>query len=46
MLAAYDNKKNIRDLVAHMVSTYHPAEVPSVTIVKDAKYRELLPEDQ
>ena len=37
MTAAYSNKKNIRELVAAMVSTYHPANAP-VTIVKDNKY--------
>ncbi len=37
MLAAYNNKKDIRDRVAAVVSTYHPAG-PAVTIVKDSKY--------
>ena len=37
MLAAYRNDKNIRALVAEIVSTYHP-DNPPVTIVKDAKY--------
>ena len=37
MEAAYDNKENIRDRVAAMVSTYHPENAP-ITIVKDNKY--------
>ena len=37
MIAAYNNKKNIRDLVAAMVSTYHPDNA-AVTVVKDNKY--------
>ena len=37
MSAAYSNKKDIRERVAAMVSTYHPAQ-PPVTIVKDNKY--------
>ena len=37
MEAAYDNKEDIRDRVAAMVSTYHPENAP-ITIVKDNKY--------
>ena len=37
MEAAYDNKENIRDRVAAMVSTYHPENAP-ITIVKNNKY--------
>ena len=43
MLAAYKNKKDIRDRVQSMVSTYHPAN-PEVTVVKDGRYRELTKE--
>ena len=37
MTAAYNNKKDIREQVAAMVSTYHPDNAP-VTVVKDSKY--------
>ena len=37
MAAAYSNKKDIRDRVADIVTTYHPSN-PEVTVVKDAKY--------
>ena len=37
MSAAYSNKKDIRDRVAAMVSTYHPDNAP-VTLVKDNRY--------
>ena len=37
MTAAYSNKKDIRNRVAAMVSTYHPDNAP-VTVVKDNKY--------
>ena len=37
MTAAYSNKKNIRELVAAMVSTYHPEMAPAVE-AKDSKY--------
>ena len=40
MNAAYSNKKDIRDRVAAIVSTYHP-DNPPVTIVKDGKYMAL-----
>ncbi len=44
MSAAYSNKKDIRERVASMVSTYHPAQ-PAVTMVKDNKYVALTEED-
>ena len=37
MIAAYNNKKDIRSRVAALVSTYNPAHSP-VTVVKDNKY--------
>jgi len=37
MVAAYNNKRDIRERVAAIVSTYHPAG-PAVTVVKDSKY--------
>ncbi len=37
MNAAYSNKKDIRERVQRMVSTYHPDNA-QVTIVKDSKY--------
>jgi hypothetical protein len=37
MAAAYSNKKDIRNRVVAMVSTYHPDNAP-VTVVKDSKY--------
>ena len=41
MDAAYKNKKDIRERVAKVVNTYHPAN-PEVTVVKDGKYQELV----
>ena len=41
MTAAYSNKKDIRDRVAAVVTTYHP-DNPAVTVVKDAKYTALV----
>ena len=37
MNAAYSNKKDIRERVQRMVSTYHPDNA-QVTVVKDSKY--------
>lgn len=37
MTAAYSNKKDIRERVAAMVSTYHPDNT-TVTLVKDKRY--------
>ena len=45
MRAAYNNRKDIKDLVAQIVTTYHPQN-PEVTVVKDGKYRALLHEDE
>ncbi len=39
MDAAYHNRKDVRDLVAAMVNTYHPNNPP--TIVKDGQYTAL-----
>ncbi len=41
MKAAYANRKDIRDRVRAMVSTYHPGN-PDVTVVKDGKYQALV----
>lgn len=40
MLAAYNNKKDIRRRVAAMVSTYHPDNAP-VTVVRNDRYEAL-----
>ncbi len=45
MEAAYSNKKDIRDRVARMVSTYHPEGDPA-TSGKDKKYMALATESQ
>ncbi|MBR0153833.1 MAG: polysaccharide biosynthesis protein [Lachnospiraceae bacterium] len=45
MRAAYANKKEIRTLVANMVSTYHPAQ-ENQEPEKDATYETLLAEEQ
>ena len=37
MMAAYSNKKDIRERVAAMVTTYHP-DNPPVTMVKEGRY--------
>ncbi len=37
MQAAYHNKKDIRERVAKVVNTYHPAN-PTITVVKDSRY--------
>ena len=42
---AYNNRRDIRTRVAKMVSTYHPAEIPSVTVVKDGMYVPLAPNE-
>ena len=42
MTATYSNKKDIRNRVAAMVSTYHPNNAP-VTVVKASKYVALVP---
>ena len=41
MLASYSNKKQIRTLVAKMVSTYHPADMDPVP-EKDRTYQNLI----
>ena len=41
MKDAYSNRKDIRERVAAMVSTYHP-DNPPVTVVKDQKYVALI----
>ena len=45
MYAAYNNKKDIKERVAKIVTTYHPQN-HEVTVVKDGKYRALLHEDE
>ena len=45
MFAAYNNKKDIKERVARIVTTYHPQN-PEITVVKDGKYRALLHEDE
>jgi FlaA1/EpsC-like NDP-sugar epimerase len=45
MYAAYNNKKDIKEQVAKIVTTYHPQN-PEITVVKDGKYRALLHEDE
>ena len=45
MQAAYNNKKDIKERVAEIVTTYHPQN-PEITVVKDGKYRALLHEDE
>ncbi len=37
MRAAYHNKKDIRERVAKVVNTYHPAN-PTITVMKDSRY--------
>ena len=44
MSAAYSNKKDIRERVAAMVSTYHPDNA-HVTVVKDDKYVAMVAEE-
>ena len=44
MQASYSNKKNIRSLVAQMVSTYHPADM-NPEPEKDENYRRVLMND-
>ena len=41
MTAAYRNSKDIRQRVADMVPTFHPAN-PEVTVVRDARYEALV----
>ena len=40
MDAAYNNRPDIREYVAGIVNTYHPAN-PPITIVKDGRYAPL-----
>ena len=41
MTAAYRNSRDIRQRVADLVPTFHPAN-PAVTVVRDAKYEALV----
>ena len=45
MQAAYNNKKDIKERVAEIVTTYHPQN-PEITVVKDGKYQALMHEDE
>ena len=45
MLAAYNNRRDIKERVAQIVSTYHP-QSPEITVVKDGKYQALTHEDE
>ena len=45
MLAAYNNRRDIKERVAEIVTTYHPQN-PEVTMVKDGKYRALTQEEE
>ncbi len=45
MRAAYNNRKDIKDLVAGIVTTYHPRN-PEITVVKDGRYQALMHEDE
>ena len=45
MRDAYNNREDIKDRVAEIVTTYHPQN-PEITLVKDGKYRALLHEDE
>ena len=45
MLAAYNNRRDIKERVAQIVSTYHPQN-PEITVVKDGKYQALAREDE
>jgi len=45
MLAAYNNRPDIKDLVAGIVTTYRPQN-PEITLVEDGKYRPILREDE
>ncbi len=45
MQAAYDNREDIKDLVAAVVSTYRPQN-PEVTLVDDGRYRPILRADE
>ena len=45
MLAAYNNRRDIKERVAEIVTTYHPQN-PEITVVKDGKYRALTQEEE
>ena len=45
MLAAYNNRRDIKERVAEIVTTYHPQN-PEITVVKDGKYRAIAREDE
>ena len=44
MKAAYNNRKDIREKITDIVNTYHPMN-PTVTVVKDGRYRALTAEE-
>ena len=45
MLAAYNNRRDIKERVGEVVTTYHPQN-PEITVVKDSMYRALVREDE
>ena len=45
MLAAYNNRQDIKERVAEIVTTYHPQN-PEITVVEDGRYRALAREDE
>ena len=45
MLAAYDNRRDVKERVAEIVTTYHPQN-PEITVVSDGRYRALKREEE
>ena len=45
MLEAYNNRKDIKERVAEVVTTYHPQN-PEITVIKDGMFRPIIREDE